>query len=453
MSLSSCQTIGVLLIITTTRSVAGYRSQSKTAWLPGLSSSLKTVPRRAALGAAATALAGVPLGRVAAGASQGPPGVGGVVEPAVEQPLQRLEIPGALGGNYVTLQLAINGQRIPVLIDTGFSADLLLTPKAAKALGATDRGVALSVTSYRKGLQRIVRIPGLRFPSASGAVSVSAPADALVGDIPLAMASKDLAGMIGLSAVWEAFDVDLDLRSSALRLYRQGDSRQVALQKGMIPVKASPIAKFGIPALNLLAPDGGRILGLVDTGSTFTIANPAAAEILGLKPEVRFGEFAGVGFAEVGTKEAVFEPGKLGLQLDSSTGVVTEIVPNGQAERLGVREGWRLDELEDEGFTPARLQDLLQGKSNFTISFKEGTLESMTRLAQGVPLRVDRGGWRPLELAYVFKPDRIAIGDLTDLEEFVGPGNPGMILGLDVLKNRRLIFADGDRMRRTLFLG
>ena len=60
------------------------------------------------------------------------------------------------------------------------------------------------------------------------------------------------------------------------------------------------------------------------------------------------------------------------------------------------------------------------------------------------------GGW---ETAVSLKASSVVLGDLPALNTFVGQGKPAVLLGLDVLGKRRLIFAAGSGPKRRLFVG
>jgi hypothetical protein len=347
--------------------------------------------------------------------------------------------------------MPFSGRKINVLLDTGYSGDLIITPDAAMKFNATDVGSKQLASAYEQTSTAIVEIPGVEKISPIGEVVKQQPVQALMADIPQIVTHKQVDGISGIATLWESYDVDLDLKSGLLRLFRQGEGRKLAIQTQMNGMRVLPITQqVGIPAVRLVLEDGTSFMGIVDTGSDVTVANTAAAKYLGLNPDSKLGEFYGVGFSKGVTHSVAFEPGSLGFAL--SNGVVVELVPGGQAERLGVTPGWRADTVGNEEFTPDRLKAARASGKSFNITFAEGTLKSVTKMAPGVSLRVDRGGWNPWESSYGINPKQIAISDLANLEALAGRGNPAVLLGMDVLGNRRLMLTDGDKKQRQMWL-
>jgi MOB kinase activator 1 len=65
----------------------------------------------------------------------------------------------------------------------------------------------------------------------------------------------------------------------------------------------------------------------------------------------------------------VFEPGVVGMVLDDN-GVVTEVHTGCQAERVGVRVGWRFVKVEGEPYCFERFRALIAGKGHYNVAFK-----------------------------------------------------------------------------------
>jgi len=67
-----------------------------------------------------------------------------------------------------------------------------------------------------------------------------------------------------------------------------------------------------------------------------------------------------------------FKPGQLGIITDLK-GLVTRVLPNGQAERAGIAVGWYIHEIQGLRFTASVLQRYLEGKQGYSITFKQVT--------------------------------------------------------------------------------
>ena len=78
---------------------------------------------------------------------------------------------------------------------------------------------------------------------------------------------------------------------------------------------------------------------------------------------------------EVELDPIVFVPGAIGMNANWTTGEIIEILPDGQAELLGIKKGWRLHKLEGangcEPYTEARLDELIDGSETYLVTFIE----------------------------------------------------------------------------------
>lgn len=79
-------------------------------------------------------------------------------------------------------------------------------------------------------------------------------------------------------------------------------------------------------------------------------------------------------------KVVIFEPGGIGIKANWDSGLITNINPGGQAERLGVKCGWTFSRLEDTQYTEQRFDALLAGSQSFSVTFITG--QSMASEAQ-----------------------------------------------------------------------
>merc|ERR1711959_562352 len=76
------------------------------------------------------------------------------------------------------------------------------------------------------------------------------------------------------------------------------------------------------------------------------------------------------------------EPGASGIKADWDSGLITNVEPGGQADRLGVKSGWAFFRLDDSQYTEQRFDALLAGTRSFPVTF-------ITATPERVPLTFD----------------------------------------------------------------
>merc|ERR1712232_302606 len=64
-----------------------------------------------------------------------------------------------------------------------------------------------------------------------------------------------------------------------------------------------------------------------------------------------------------------FTPGKLGLVANWETGVVTEVSPGEQADRHGIKAGWKIVKLDDSTYSESNLDALIAGSRTYSVTF------------------------------------------------------------------------------------
>merc|ERR1712203_359893 len=69
------------------------------------------------------------------------------------------------------------------------------------------------------------------------------------------------------------------------------------------------------------------------------------------------------------TITVVFRPGRIGVGGNPSTGVVTEVEEDTQAEHLGVTIGMRFLAINDKAFTADLLDEKVAGSENYKVTF------------------------------------------------------------------------------------
>jgi len=188
-------------------------------------------------------------------------------------------------GSQPSVQLLIDGMEAEMMLDTGVSAPAI-TPALAKRLNLRMTGEAKSATGGGIVTSKLVDIIDARFASGGrlGSMQATVLDSSLLVDAPL-----PLDGMLGYNTFYPS-DIDIDFPNATLRLWRTGDGSAVADAAGMRSVDARALPRFGILAVKVMAPDGSgmmKALGIIDTGSLFSIANSAAAGVLGLQTDLR----------------------------------------------------------------------------------------------------------------------------------------------------------------------
>lgn len=184
-------------------------------------------------------------------------------------------------GSQPSVALLVNDVATEMMLDTGVSkpavtralAERLRLPTAGTVKMATGGG-AISV--------RLVDVRDAQLASGKQL----GPMQATVLDSELLEgASLPLDGMLGYGSFYPS-DIDIDFPAATLRLWSAGDGSSVAGAAGMRSVEARALPRFGILVVRLMAPDdtdSTKAVGIIDTGSLFSIANVAAAKALGLK--------------------------------------------------------------------------------------------------------------------------------------------------------------------------
>jgi len=74
--------------------------------------------------------------------------------------------------------------------------------------------------------------------------------------------------------------------------------------------------------------------------------------------------------AKDGLKVITFQPGRIGIQADWVTGIITEVVPGGSAERFGVKEDWVLLCVDEKPYSKDLLRAKSNGKEPFSVTFR-----------------------------------------------------------------------------------
>ena len=392
---------------------------------------LNSIPRRDLLGGIASGAfigsAGSAVGpqeaKVAAVAADARSTVSGLV---ADMPMTRLKLPQAgFGREYVVVQLKIQDQGpFDFMIDSGLTLEMM-TPHLQQLLASTDQSnlsksnVGKNIMGISAGGQSAVNtiidlkdaalVNGNFFPSNGNTSSeLKLPTlHAIVTDFPqehIDPAHDPVEGMLGMELL-SLFDVDFDFPNNRLRFYQPGtfnkDTDTASRgSKDLVEIPALVINETGLLGFRLTVPGMAQpVLAFLDCGSTFSCMNWKAAEVLGL-------------------------PSK---------------------QDPSYRNGPAISAMGIDG-KPMLLPTI---KQKFTFV---GNAQIDPSTKRPIGFEAPPQEWKP------WNEVRLAIGDLPAFSSMLGDGitpyqGPAVLLGLDVLAQRRVILKAGqgnDRRRRIL---
>lgn len=325
------------------------------------------------------------------------------LSPLAELPMQKLRLPkGAFGRDYVVIQLKVQGKGpFDFMLDSGLTTELI-TPHLQKVLGI--KGGDTSVTGLAAGAGatgKLVELSGASLccgSFASGNELQLPTLNAVVIDFPqehLDPAHDPVEGMLGMEML-QLFDADFDFPKGILRLWSPGTA--VSISNSLIEIPAAVLNESGLIGIRLIGTKQAYeqpMVGILDCGSSCTIINWAAAELLGLPRDEK--AYSG-------------NPSIMGIGVD------------GQPQTMPTT------------------------KTQFT--FCGNAYSSQGKMAFSPP----PSNWKPWD------PITVAIGDLPAFAELLGDGKtpykgPAVLVGLDILSQRRVIFETGGNGKaRRLFV-
>lgn len=327
------------------------------------------------------------------------------VEPLADLPMVRLKLPkGGFGREYVCIKLKVGGQGpYDFMIDSGLTTELI-TPHLQESLGIAagkDRIAGLAAGGGT-AMNSIIDLDGAslccgKFPN-DGSTELPLPKlRAVVTDFPqehIDPAHDPVEGMLGMELL-SLFDVEFDFPNNRIRFWKPG----TADKKGLVEIPAVVINETGLIGMRVNVPGVQQpVLGFLDCGATFSCMNWKAAAQFGFPPE-RDGSYRkGPSIAAVGID------GRM-LTLSTIKQTVTftgDVIVDPATKR-------------PTGFVPPPPE------------------------------------WKPWD------PVQVAIGDIPAFSSILGDGitpysGPAVLIGLDVLAQRRLILEtgrDGTRRRRV----
>lgn len=320
--------------------------------------------------------------------------------PLAELPMQKIRLPkGAVGRDFVLIQLKIQGQGpFNFMLDSGLTTDLI-TPHLEKILGIQGSGATVTGLAAGGGnTGKLVKLSGASLccgSFASGNSELPLPTlYAVVSDFPQEHLDPDhdpVEGMLGMEML-QLFDADFDFPKGKLRLWPPGTA--VSLNEGLVQIPAAVLNESGLIGIRIISTNQALaqpMVGIIDCGSSFTIVNWAAADMIGLPRDEKFYRDS---------------PSILGMGVDG------------------------------------RPQKMPTTKVQFTFC---GDVYSSGEKLQFTP---PPPNWKPWD------PVTVGIEDLPVFADLLGDGKtpykgPAVLVGLDILSQRRVIIETGaSRVRR-----
>lgn len=324
--------------------------------------------------------------------------------PLVDLPMIRIQLPkNGFGQDYVAMPLYINGKGpYDFMLDTGLTTEFItphlekeISPEKTAALRSMSiQGIAAAGTST----QRLIDLKGasLCCKRDGGMIPVS-DLHAIVTDFPqehLDPKHDPIKGMLGMEFL-SMYDVDLDFPANRIRLYEQGTFGP--LPKGMAEVPATVINETGLLAIRVKASGSDQpIIALLDCGSAFSVVNWAATPFLGMSSN---------------KKDYQNLPAIQGIGVD------------GKSMNLPISSKQALTFVGDPRIEQGRI-----------VGFQEPP--------------TDWNAWEPVN---------VAVGDLPAFSNVLGDGitpyrGPAVLIGLDILSQRRVILQGSETRRRKIFI-
>lgn len=323
------------------------------------------------------------------------------VEPLADLPMIRLKLPkNGLGRDYVVIQLNIDGKGpYKFMIDSGLTTEMI-TPHLKDILKIHGDNVTIRGHGAGGGEDNpLVELKGAalccgRFGENKSSMPLP-PLHAIVTDFPQEHIDPrhDVEGMIGVEFL-ELFDVEFDFPNERVRLW----SPQKSPKNGLVVIPAVVMNESGLEGIRIRSPQqeiAQPMLGIIDCGSSMSIANFPAAKLLGLPLDPK----------------EYHSPSVMGVGVDGKP----LIMPTASVK-----------------FTFAG--NAYQGSSPNDLRFEEPP-----------------SNFKPWDSV------SLAIGDLPVFKDLLGDGKseytmPTVLVGLDILAQRRIILESGKGRARRIFV-
>lgn len=323
------------------------------------------------------------------------------VEPLADLPMIRLKLPkNGLGRDYVVIQLNIDGKGpYKFMIDSGLTTEMI-TPHLKDILNIHGDNVTIRGHGAGGGEDNpLVELKGASLCCGKFGENKSSmplpPSHAIVTDFPQEHIDPrhDVEGMIGVEFL-ELFDVEFDFPNERVRLWPPEKSPK----NGLVAIPAVVMNESGLEGIRIRSPQqkiAQPMLGIIDCGSSMSIANLPAAKLLGLPLDPK----------------KYNSPSVMGVGVDGKP----LIMPTASVQ-----------------FTFAG--NVYQGSSPNDLRFEEPP-----------------DNFKPWDSV------SLAIGDLPVFKDLLGDGKseytmPTVLVGLDILAQRRIILESGKGRARRIFV-
>ena len=326
--------------------------------------------------------------------------------PLADLPMIRLRLPQqGIGRDYIAIQLKIKGEGpYDFMVDSGLTTELI-TPHLQQSLGIglnskntvtglgaggdTQGGALVQLKDASLCCGKFAKNQDLPLP----------PLYAVVTDFPQEHIdpTHNVEGMLGMELL-NMFDVDLDFRKGRVRFWEPGTAAAAAARDGLVAIPSVVLNESLLLGIRVTSPQQKvqqPLIGILDCGSSNTLLNYKAAEILGLSTD---------------PKSYAREPAMMGLGVDG------------------------------------RPQAMPTTMMQFTFA-GDATQKANGRFEFEPP----PSNWKPWD------PVRVGIGDLPVFSQLLGDGKtpydgPAVLVGLDVLSQRRVILETGKTRARRVFV-
>lgn len=323
-------------------------------------------------------------------------------------PMTRLRLPaGGIGRDYILVQLTIQGEGpYDFMIDSGLTTEMI-TPHLQQSLrigvDGRNKPMVKGLAAGGSTSSQLVQLEGAalccgKFAKEGARELPLPPLYAVVTDFPqehLDPQHDPVEGMLGMEML-DLFDCEFDFDAKRFRLWAPGTGAQAAVKAGLVEIPSVVLNESGLLGIRVESVQQQKqpVLGVLDCGASFSALNWKAAEILGLP-----------------TDRSAYrnEPAVATLGID------------GRPMQMPTKE---------VAFTFA-------GES--------------TKTAEGYKFDAPPKSWKP------WAPVRVGIADLPIFTQLLGDGvnpykGPAVLIGLDVLSQRRFIFETGKTRARRMFV-
>lgn len=329
--------------------------------------------------------------------------------PIADLPMIRLRLPqAAVGREYVVIQLKIDGKGpFDFMVDSGLTTEMI-TPHLQQTLGITPgRSVVRGLSAGGDSSEALVELDGVSLCcgefGASKKELILPPLHAVVTDFPQEHIDPghDVEGMLGMELL-DQFDTDLDFPKNRLRLWSPGTAAGAASKAGLVTIPDAVLNETGLLGIRVTSTNapGPRqpLVGILDCGASFSAVNWAAAKFLGL-------------------------PSKDDMSAYRNSPTIMAQGIDGRPLMLPTH----------------KVQFTYVGDAKKDASTGQVTFEDVAPQ------------WKP------WNPVTVGIGDLPVFSQLLGDGvrpynGPAVLLGLDVLSQRRVILETGRGRSRKMYV-